>query len=70
MSDALDDVMDQEEDEEKSQEILNQVLDEIGINLSQQVCYRCNLCNNSLTQHSWLTPQCQLFPLHQQRRVK
>ena len=39
MSDAVDDVMDDEEDEEEEgDKILKEVLDEIGVNLSQQVC--------------------------------
>jgi len=40
MSDAVDDVMDEEEDEEEEgDKILKQVLDEIGVDLSQQVCF-------------------------------
>ena len=41
MSDAVDDVMDEglEDEEEEGDKILRQVLDEIGVDLSQQVCY-------------------------------
>lgn len=41
MSDAVDDVMDDEaeDEEEEGDKILRQVLDEIGVDLSQQVCY-------------------------------
>ncbi len=40
MSDAVDDVMDDEaeDEEEEGDKILKEVLDEIGVNLSQQVC--------------------------------
>ena len=40
MSDAVDDVMDDEleDEEEEGDKILKQVLDEIGVDLSQQVC--------------------------------
>lgn len=39
MSDAVDDAMDAEEDEEEEgDKILKEVLDEIGVDLSQQVC--------------------------------
>ena len=40
MSDAVDDVMDDEaeDEEEEGDKILRQVLDEIGVDLSQQVC--------------------------------
>ena len=40
MEDAVDDVMDDdlEEEEEEGDKILKQVLDEIGVDLSQQVC--------------------------------
>lgn len=43
MSDAVDDVMDDEleDEEEEGDKILKQVLDEIGVDLSQQVCHRC-----------------------------
>ena len=41
MSDAVDDVMDDEleDEEEESDKILKQVLDEIGVGISQQVCF-------------------------------
>lgn len=40
MSDAVDDVMDTEleDEEEEGDKILKEVLDEIGVDLSQQVC--------------------------------
>ena len=40
MSEAVDDVMDDEleDEEEEGDKILKEVLDEIGVNLSQQVC--------------------------------
>jgi len=43
MSDAVDDVMDDEleDEEEESDKILKQVLDEIGVGISQQVCFLC-----------------------------
>ena len=41
MSDAIDDVMDDEleDEEEEGDKILKQVLDEVGVDLSQQVCF-------------------------------
>lgn len=49
MSDAVDEVMDQEEDEEEEgDKILKEVLDEIGVQLSQQVCLFASRLHNSI----------------------
>lgn len=52
MSDAVDDVMDDEaeDEEEEGDKILRQVLDEIGVDLSQQVCHT--------SQSRWTTCSC------------
>jgi len=48
MSDAVDEAMDAEEDEEEEgDKILKEVLDEIGVDLSQQVCRQLFLCISS-----------------------
>ena len=40
MNDAIDDAMEGDNDEEDEEEVINKVLDEIGVDLTGQVCSR------------------------------
>jgi HPt (histidine-containing phosphotransfer) domain-containing protein len=68
MGDAVDDAF--EDEEEETDEIVNQVLDEIGIDLSQSVCFPIpSLCALVLTRSGSLERRLSRRLINRRRRI-